>query len=352
MKAYLVSKYKRPMEAGDAPEPTVGDRDVLIDVHAAGVNLLDARIRDGVFKLFLPYKAPFILGHDVAGVVSHVGPAVTRFSVGEAVYSRPRDGRMGTFAERIAVHEDDVAIKPASLSMAEAGSVPLVALTAWQALVERAELQPGQKVLIHAGSGGVGTYAIQLAKHLGATVATTTGAGNAEWVRDLGADIVIDYRTQDFEKVVRGYDVVLDTQGGDTLAKSLRVLRPGGIAIGIAGPPDPDFARRQGLRPPLRVVMALLSWKTRRVARRRGLRYSFLFMRASGAQLDEITKLIDGGVLRPVVERAYPFDGASHALAHVEGGRAKGKVVIAMEPRVSGPAAPQEHERPTFAGLS
>jgi NADPH:quinone reductase-like Zn-dependent oxidoreductase len=330
MKAYRVKKYKSPMEAGDAPEPTVGDHDVLVDIHAAGVNLLDAKIRDGEFKLILPYKAPFILGHDLAGVVSHVGPAVTRFAVGDEVYGRPRDGRVGTFAQRIAVHEDDLAIKPATLSMAEAASVPLVALTAWQALVERANLQPGQKVLIHAGSGGVGTYAIQLAKHLGATVATTTSAGNVEWVRDLGADVVIDYRSQDFETVVHDYDVVLDSQGGDTLAKSLRVLKAGGIAVGIAGPPDPDFARRQGLRLPLRLVMALLSLKTRRAARRHGAHYSFLFMRASGAQLDEITKLIDSGELRPIVDRTYPFDEAPQALAHVEGGRAKGKVVITL----------------------
>jgi NADPH:quinone reductase-like Zn-dependent oxidoreductase len=330
MKAYLVNKYKRPMEAGEVPEPTVGARDVLVDIHAAGVNLLDARIRDGVFKLFLPYQAPFILGHDVAGVVSRVGPAATRFSVGDEVHARPRDGRIGTFAERIAVHEDDLAIKPASLSMAEAASVPLVALTAWQALVERANLQRGQKVLIHAGSGGVGTYAIQLAKHLGATVATTTGTSNVEWVRGLGADVVIDYRTQDFETVVHDYDVVLDSQGGDTLAKSLRVLKPGGIAIGIAGPPDPDFARQQGLHRPLRLVMALLSFKTRRAARRQGVRYSFLLMRANGAQLGEITKLIDSRGLRPIVDRTYPFDGALQALAHVEGGRSKGKVVITM----------------------
>jgi len=318
------------MEAGDAPEPTVGDHDVLVDVGAAGVNLLDAKVRDGEFKLFLPYKAPFVLGHDLAGAVSRVGSAVTRFAAGDEVYARPRDGRIGTFAERIAVHEDDLAIKPARLSMAEAASVPLVALTAWQALVERANLQPGQKVLIHAGSGGVGTYAIQLAKHLGATVATTAGTSNVEWVRDLGADVVIDYRTQDFERVVHDYDVVLDSQGGDTLAKSLRVLKPGGIAIGIAGPPDPDFARKQGLRLPLRLVMALLSFKTRRAARRQGVRYSFLFMRASGAQLGEITKLIDSGVLRPIVDRTYPFDQAPQALAHVEGGRSKGKVVITM----------------------
>ena len=330
MKAYFVSKYKRPMQVGEVAEPAIGDRDVLVEVHAAGVNLLDAKLRDGEFKLFLPYKPPFILGHDLAGVVARVGPAVTRFSVGDEVYARPRDLRIGTFAERIAVDEDDLALKPANLSMAEAASVPLVALTAWQALVERANLQAGQKVLIHAGSGGVGTYAIQLAKHHGATVATTAGTSNVDWVRALGPDIVIDYRTQDFETVAHDYDVVLDSQGGDTLAKSLRVLKPGGMAIGIAGPPDPDFARRQGLGLPLRLAMTGLSLKTRGAARRHGVRYSFLFMRSSGAQLDEITKLIDTEVLRPIVDRAYPFDEAPQALAHVEGGRTKGKVVITM----------------------
>lgn len=330
MKAFIVDKYKRPMAPGEAAEPTLGPRDILVDVHAAGVNLLDAKIRDGEFKVFLPYKAPFVLGHDVAGVVSRVGAAATRFSPGDEVYGRVRDGRIGTFAERIAVDEDDLALKPASLSMAEAASVPLVALTAWQALVELAHLQPGQKVLIHAGSGGVGTYAIQLAKSLGATVATTTGTGNVEWVRELGADVVIDYRTQDFEAVLSDYDVVLDSQGGETLMKSLRVLKPGGLAIGIAGPPDPDFARRLGLRLPLRIVMAALSLKTRRAARRQGARYAFLFMRAAGAQLGEITALIDSGRLRPVVEKTYRFSDAPQALAHVEGGRTKGKVVISV----------------------
>jgi len=328
MNAYLVSKYKRPMQAAEVAEPTVGDRDLLVDVHAAGVNMLDAKIRDREFKLLLPYKTPFILGHDLAGVVTRVGSAVTRFGVGDEVYARVRDGHIGTFAQRIAVHQDDLALKPTNLSMAEAASVPLVALTAWQALVERAHLQRGQKVLIHGGSGGVGTHAIQLAKHLGATVATTTSTDNLDWVRDLGADVVIDYRTQDFETVIHDYDVVLDSQGKDTLAKSLRVLKPGGIVIGIAGPPDPDLARQLVLGTPLRLVLALLSLKTRRAARRRGVRYSFLFMRASGAQLEQITTLIQTNVLRPIIDRAYPFDEAPQALAHVESGRTKGKVVV------------------------
>ena len=328
MKAYIVDRYKRPMRASEIAEPRIGDHDVLVEIRAAGVNMLDAKLRDGEFKLVLPYKAPFILGHDLAGIVTRVGPAATRFSTGDEVYGRVRDGRIGTFAERIAAHEDDLALKPANLTMAEAASVPLVALTAWQALAERANLQPGQKVLVHAGSGGVGTYAIQLAKHLGATVATTTGTSNVEWVRALGADLVIDYRTQDFDTLVHDYDVVLDSLGGETLARSLRVLKPGGIAIGIAGPPDPAVAREQRLALPLRLAMTLLSLKTRRAAQRHGTRYSFLFMHASGAQLDTITGLLDTGTLRPILDHTYPFDAAPDALAHVESGRAKGKLVI------------------------
>ena len=203
MKAFLVTKYKRPIEPGEVAEPVVGDHDVLVEIHAAGVNVLDAKVRDGEFKLLVPYKAPFVLGHDLAGVVSEAGSKVTRFKVGDEVFGRVRDGRIGTFAERISVHEDDLAIKPASITMAEAASVPLVALTAWQSLVERANVQPGQKVLIQAGSGGVGTWAIQLAKHLGAYVATTAGTSNLEMVKSLGADRVIDYRHEDFAKIVQ-----------------------------------------------------------------------------------------------------------------------------------------------------
>ena len=191
MKAYVVSRYKSPMQVGEVAEPAIDDRDVLVDVHAAGVNMLDAKIRDGEFKLFLLQGAIHPRARPRRRHPRRVGrDALHR---GRRVYARPRDGRIGTFAERIAVDEDDLAIKPANLSMAEAASVPLVALTAWQALVERANLQPGQKVLVHAGSGGVGASAIQLAKHLGATVTTTTGTSNVEWVRDLGADVVIDY---------------------------------------------------------------------------------------------------------------------------------------------------------------
>jgi NADPH:quinone reductase-like Zn-dependent oxidoreductase len=331
MKALVVDKYGKDstLRAQQMPEPEIGDHDALVRIAAAGVNPLDAKIMAGEFRLVLPYKPPFVLGHDLAGVVERAGPGVHRFAPGDEVYARPDTGRIGTFAGLIAVSEDDLAPKPAGLTMAQAASLPLVALTAWQALVERANVKPGQKVLIHAGSGGVGTIAIQLAKYLGAYVATTTSTANVEWVRGLGADLVIDYRNQDFEQAVRDYDVVLDSLGGQNLAKSLRVLRPGGLAIGIAGPPDPDFAGQMG-KPLLRPVMAILSRKIRSTARKHGVRYSFLFMRASGEQLSQITALVDAGTIRPVIDRVFPFEATKDAMAYVESGRAKGKVVVTM----------------------
>ncbi len=332
MKAYVVDTYQKKgaLRLADLPEPAVEANDVLVRVGATAVNLLDAKLRDGEFKLILPYPLPLILGHDVAGTVIKVGSGVRRFKIGDEVYARPRDHRAGTFSERIAIHEDDVALKPRSLSMEEAASLPLVALTAWQALVDIAKVKPGQKVFIQAGSGGVGTVAIQLAKHLGASVATTTSAANIPLVRSLGADVVIDYKTQDFEKVLSGYDVVLNSQDPKTLAKSLGILKPGGQLISISGPPDPAFAKRLGLNPFLRIVMRLLSRSVRKKARRLGVTYAFLFMRADGRELEKIAGLVEGGVLRPVVDKVFPFSQTPEALAYVETGRAKGKVVITL----------------------
>jgi NADPH:quinone reductase-like Zn-dependent oxidoreductase len=249
MKAFIVDRYEKKgaLRFGEMPEPKLRDDDVLVQIHAAGVNVLDSKIRDGEFRLILPYHLPLILGNDVAGVVIRAGSKVRRFKTGDEVYARPDKARIGTFAEFIAMNEADVALKPKNLSMEEAASIPLVGLTAWQVLVERADLKRGHQVLIHAGSGGVGTFAIQLAKHLGATVATTTSATNAELVKSLGSDIVIDYKKDDFEKVLSGYDVVLNSLGKDTLEKSLSVLRPGGKLISISGPPDAEFAKDNGL---------------------------------------------------------------------------------------------------------
>ena len=328
MRAFVVTKYKEPLQEADVPEPTVGERDVLVRVEAAGLNPLDEKIRAGEFKQILPYKLPLILGNDVAGTVIAVGAAVRGFKPGDEVYARPAQDRIGTFAERIAVAEGDVALKPASISMDEAGSLPLVALTAWQALVERGKVRPGQKVLIHAGAGGVGSIAIQLAAHLGASVATTASGSNAHFVRALGADTVIDYRTQDFEQLLTGYDLVLDSLGGETLEKSLRVLKPGGKAIEIAGPPEPTFAREAGLNPLLRLGVTVLSRKIRRQAKKLGVTYEFMLMRASGDQLRQITTLIDQGVVRPVVGKVVGFDQTPQALQSLSQGGIRGKAVI------------------------
>ncbi len=332
MKAFVVDKYKRqgPLRLADMPDPKIGANDVLVRVEATAINLLDSKVRDGEFKLFLPYRAPFILGHDLAGTVLRVGANVRAFKTGDEVFARPRDQRVGTFAEMIAVDAADLALKPKSLSMEQAASIPLVGLTAWQALVDVGKVRPGQKVFIQAGSGGVGTFAIQLAKHLGATVATTTSAANVELVKSLGADVVIDYRTQDFEQVLSGYDLVLNSQDAKTLAKSLNVLKPGGKLISISGPPDVSFAKSLKLNLFLRFVMRMLSRSILKKAKARGVDYAFLFMRADGQQLGEIANLIDAGIIRPVVDKVFPFAQTADALAYVETGRAKGKVVVTV----------------------
>ncbi|RWQ36847.1 MAG: NADP-dependent oxidoreductase [Mesorhizobium sp.] len=333
MKAFIVDRYAKnaPLRLGEVPEPEVGENDVLVQIHAASLNLLDSKIRDGEFKLILPYRPPFVAGHDVAGTVIRVGSKVRQFRTGDEVYARPRDGRIGAFAEYIAINDADVALKPKNLSMEEAASIPLVGLTAWQALVERAKLKKGQKIFIQAGSGGVGTFAIQLAKHLGATVATTTSASNMDMVRNLGADVIIDYKKDDFEKVLSGYDVVLNSQDNKTLEKSLRVLKPGGLAVSISGPPDAAFAGEKGLSVVLNLVMRVLSAGIRRRAKRADVRYSFLFMAANGEQLTKITSLVESGIIRPVIDRVFPFEQTNEALAYIEQGRAKGKVVIKVK---------------------
>jgi NADPH:quinone reductase-like Zn-dependent oxidoreductase len=330
MKAFVLDRYGKneQLRATDAPEPTLREDDVLIEVHATAVNLLDVKLRNGEFKLILPYRTPFVLGHDVAGVVIGVGPRVRQFKLGDEVYARPDDFRIGTFAERIAVREESVATKPRNISMEEAASIPLVGLTAWQALVEKARVKKGQKVFIQAGSGGVGTFAIQLAKHLGASVATTTSAGNTTLVKNLGADVIVDYKKDAFEEQLSGYDVVLNSQDGKTLSKSLCVLKPGGHLISISGPPDPQFARDIKANWLVQQVMRALSFGARRQARRLQVGYSFLFMKASGSQLRQITPLIESGAIRPVIDKVFPFDATNEALAYAESGRTKGKVVI------------------------
>jgi NADPH:quinone reductase-like Zn-dependent oxidoreductase len=302
MKAYVVAQYgKDGLRAAEVPEPKVGHNDVLVRVSAASINPLDKMIRNGEFKQLLKYKRPFVLGHDVAGVVTQVGAGVRDLKVGDEVFARPRDLRIGTFAEYIAIDQNDVALKPASLTVHEAAAVPLVALAAWQILVEKAQIKPGQKILVHAGAGGLGSTVIQLAKHLGAHVATTALGASEALVRELGADVVIDFTKQDFSQILSGYDVVLDSLGGENLMKSLTVLKPGGMAIGVSGPPDAAFAKQVGAPKPFTLVMSFLSRKVRKAAKKLGVRYSFFFMRASGSQLRRLAALYDAGHLRPVL---------------------------------------------------
>ncbi|WP_370249800.1 NADP-dependent oxidoreductase [Nocardioides sp.] len=328
MKAFAVTRYGPDgLRAVDVADPVPGAGDVLVEVRAAGINPLDKLVRNGDFKLLLPYKTPFVIGHDVSGVVTAVGGDVRGFRVGDEVFARPRDLRIGAFAERIVMDAADVAPKPAGLSFAEAAAVPLVALTAWQALVEIADVQPGQRVLVHAGAGGLGSTVIQFARHLGAHVVTTASGADAAKVRELGADEVVDYRSQDFAEVLSGMDVVLDSLGPESVAKSLTVARPGGVVVSVVGPPDPALARHLG-KPLLVPVMGLMSRTVRRRARRLGVRYAFLFMRADGARLAELARLYDTGVLRPVLDRTFGFEETLEAVAYVEQGRAKGKIVV------------------------
>lgn len=333
MRAFLINKYskKEPLQLANVPVPEVGDSDVLVAIHAAGLNLLDSKIKSGEFKLILPYKLPLILGHDVAGIVTKVGKNVKNFKVGDEVYSRPQDHRIGTFAEFIAINERDVALKPKNLTMEEAASIPLVALTAWQVLVEKAQVKAGQKVFIQAGSGGVGTIAIQLAKHLGATVATTASTKSFDALKDLGADYVIDYKNADFEKSLSNYDAVLNSQDQKTLEKSLRVLKSGGKLISISGPPTPQFAQEANASWFVKIILALISSRVRKKAKQLNVGYSFLFMKASGEQLSKITTLIEAEIIKPVVDKVFPFEATNEALSYVESGRAKGKVVVRLK---------------------
>ncbi len=334
MKAFLVKKYgkKEKLHLTDWAEPAVKENEVLVEVHSASVNPLDLMIKNGEFKLFLPYKPPFVNGHDLAGIVTKTGSKVSRFKVGDEVYSRPSDHRVGAFAEYISIDEKDVALKPKNLSMEQAASIPLVGLTSWQALVEIGKIKKGEKVFIQAGSGGVGTFAIQLAKHLGAFVATTTSSKNIDLVKSLGADLVIDYKTEDFETKLKDYDLVLhNNKDSKILEKSLRILKSGGQLISLVGPPTPEFANALGLSWPLKMVIKLLSSSARRKAKKRNVSFKFLFMRAEGKQLSQITELIEAGAIKPVIDKVFAFEQANEALSYVETGRSKGKVVIKVK---------------------
>jgi NADPH:quinone reductase-like Zn-dependent oxidoreductase len=334
MKTFIVKKYgkKEKLHLTDWAEPVVNENEVLIQTHSAGVNVIDLMLRNGEFKLFLPMKPPFQLGRDVAGKVIKTGAKATKYKVGDEVYASSGDHHLGTYAEYISIAENEVALKPKNLTMEEAASIPLVGLTSWQALIESANIKKGQKVFIQAGSGGVGTFAIQLAKHLGAFVATTTSEKNRDLVKSLGADLIIDYKTEDFETKLKDYDLVLHSnKDSKILEKSLKILKSGGQLISLVGPPTPEFASALGLSWPLKLVINLLSYSARKKAKKLNISFKFLFMRAEGNQLDEITKLIEAGIIKPVIDKVFPFEQTNEALSYVETGRSRGKVVVKIK---------------------
>ena len=333
MKALTFKRYGKSPDIGLAQvaRPTIKANELLVEVYAAGLNPIDNMIPTGMFKPVLKFQLPAIMGSDLAGVVVEVGSAVTRFKVGDAIFASLFDLGSGSIAEFAAVPERVAAPKPDTLDFVQAASIPMVGLTSWQALKERAHLEPGQKVFIPAGSGGIGTFAIQLAKHLGAKVATTTSTANVPMVRSLGADEVVDYKKQAFEQVLGGYDVVLGTTRGDAIEKSVGILKAGGKIVSLVGPLDKAFAKARRMNVLLSFVFGLMSRKIIGLAKKNNVRYSFLFVRPEGAQLHDIGKLIDAGQIKPVIDQVFAFEQAGQALGYLAQGRSKGKVVVKIK---------------------
>lgn len=333
MKALTFKRYGKTPEIGitEVPRPTLRPDEMLVKVHAAGLNPIDNMITTGMFKPVLKFQLPAVMGSDLAGVIVEVGGSVTRFKPGDEVFASLFDQGTGSLAEFAVVPQDLAARKPANLDFVQAASVPMVGLTSWQALKERADVQTGQRVFIPAGSGGIGTFAIQLAKHLGAYVGTTTSTANVALVKSLGADDVIDYKKQEFEQVLQGYDVVLGTIRGNALEKSIGILKPGGKIISLIGPLDAAFAQARKLSFVLELIFGLMSRKIIRMAAKKDVDYSFLFVRPDGEQLNEIGALIDAGHIHPVVDKVFPFVQAKQALEYLSQGRSKGKVVVRMQ---------------------
>ena len=332
MKASIIRKYggNEVIEyVEDFPKPEVGEDEILVEMRAASVNPIDWKVMKGDVKVLFDYKMPHILGNDGSGVVVQVGANTNKFKVGDEVYFRPGKKKVvGTFAEFCSVKQDEAALKPKNISFEEAAGIPLVGLTSWQTLFELGNLQKGQKVLIHAGSGGVGSIAIQIAKTVGAEVATTTSTANVELVKSLGADIIIDYKKENFQDKLSGYDLVFDTLGGKTTTDSYKVLKTGGTLVSISGIPTPDYADKFGLNFFIKTLFYLLNMKNTSIAKKHKVNYKYLFMNASGEELSKIAKLIEDKKVKPLVDKTFPLKDVKDAFAYQQTGRAKGKIII------------------------
>jgi NADPH:quinone reductase-like Zn-dependent oxidoreductase len=306
MKAVRIHNYggAEVLKFEDAPRPTPGPGEVLIRIYAAAVNPVDWKVRKGYLKDRIQYPLPLIPGWDFSGVVEAAGPGVTRLKKGDEVYARPDIARNGAYAEYIVAKESEVALKPKTLDHVHAAAIPLAALTAWQALFDTAGLQAGQKVLIHGASGGVGSFAVQLAKWKGAHVIGTASSRNQSFLRELGVDETIDYEKTRFEDVVHHVDVVFDTIGGDTQKRSWKVLKKGGMLVSIVAPPSEEEAAKHGVRK------------------------GYVFVQPNASELSEIARLVDSGRLKPVVETVLPLSEARRAQEMNETGHTRGKIVL------------------------
>lgn len=333
MKAAVINKYgsNDELQLRDMPVPEPEDNEVQVEIYAASINPVDFKIREGKLKILIPYKFPLILGNDFAGVITKTGKNVSKFKIGDKVYARADKFKIGTFAEYICINQDYISLKPDNMNMEQAASIPLVGLTSWQCFFEKSNLKQGTKVLIHAGSGGVGSFAIQLAKAYGAYVATTTSSSNVEWVKALGADLVIDYKKEDFSEVLKDYDLVFDTLGGENLEKSFKVLKKGGDVVSVSGNPDAKFADEWNYGIVKKFLFTLASYKSTSMAKKYGVNYKFLFIRTVGTQLEKIKELIEQNKIKAVIDKTFPLEEVKQALAYVETGRAKGKVIIKVK---------------------
>ncbi len=307
MKAAVFHEYEGPVEIAEVARPELQDESVLIEVHAASLNPIDNILRAGYLRQMMELSFPHVKGYDVSGTVVEVGKDVKSTKVGDEVFARPNQMDAGALAEFARIQEDELAIKPVNMTHEQAASVPLAGLTAWQALVTKGHIKDGDKVLIHAGSGGVGTFAIQIAKHFGAFVATTTSGKNADLVKELGADLVIDYTTRKFEDEVSDYDLVIDTIGGETLARSFKVLKRGGTMVSVKNQDNEGLAKKYGVQ------------------------FEWFFMSPDGEMLTELAKLISDGTVKTVIDRTFPMDQAADAFDKLATGRAVGKIVVTVK---------------------
>jgi NADPH:quinone reductase-like Zn-dependent oxidoreductase len=330
----------------DIPAPRPGPRDILVDVRAAGLNPVDFKFRQGKLRAIQRPKLPFALGNELAGEVIAVGSAVKRFRMGDRVFARVAKERAGAFAEQACVDEDNAALMPANLDFSDAAAVPLAALTALQALRDELHVGPGQRLFISGGAGGVGTFAIQIAKWLGAHVTTTASKRGEALVRSLGCDEVIDYTINDISKTAGRFDAGFDLIGGETLEQMFEIMKPGTKIVSVAGVPEPQMAMKDlGGRRALAVIFWIISYRIRARARRAGVGYRYLFMHPSGRELAELAGLIEQGKLKAVIDKTYPLANIPEAFAYVESGRAKGKVVVTMS---AGPRSTTKLEKQTI----